>query len=170
MTTKLDIGFLGGEEGYYLFGIWERNSVKVVGIQSSGGFFYFTFDDKFHSQARAHYCKLADINRRLSPTCPVRHLSIVMKFTPDGSFFPSNELTRTVLTKKMKVIACLKKFVKPHSLRIGGHTYYTVYGLDSDFRDYLARRKVKGATQTYYRASHALTIYQLRKFYDGTPL
>ena len=57
--------------------------------------------------------------------------------------------------------------MKPHSLRIGGHTYYTVYGLDSDFRDYIARRKVKGATQTYYRASPALTIYQLRKFFDG---
>ena len=66
----------------------------------------------------------------------------------------------------MKRIACIQKNVKPHSLLIGGHTYYTVYGMDSDFRDYLARRKVKGSSQTYYRASPALTIYKLRKFYE----
>ena len=53
-------------------------------------------------------------------------------------------------------------------LRIGGHTYYTVYGLDSDFRDYLARRKVKKSTMTYYRASPHLTIYKLRQFFERT--
>ena len=129
--------------------------------------FYFTFDDKCHPRARAHYCRLADLNRRLSPICPVKHLSIILRLTQKGLFFPPKEFTRTVLTQNMKEIACLQKFVKPHSLRIGGHTYYTVYGLDCDFRDYLARRKVKGATQTYYRASPALTILQLRKFYEG---
>ena len=128
--------------------------------------FYFTFDDKFHPGARAHYCKLEDVDRRLSPICPVKHLSSVLRLTTNMSFFPPKEVTRKILTKNMKEIACLEKFIKPHSLRIGGHTYYTVYGLDSDFRDYLARRKVKGATQTYYRASPALTIFQLRKFYE----
>ena len=134
-------------------------SKKVLG-------FYFTFDDKFHPGARAYYCKVADLNRRLSPICPIKHLSIIMKIAQNGVFFPPNEITRPFLTQNMKSIACIQKNVKPHSLRIGGHTYYTVYGLDSDFRDYLARRKVKGATQTYYRASPALTIYQLRKFYE----
>ena len=129
--------------------------------------FYFTFDNKFNPGAWAYYCKLADLNRRLSPVCPLRHLSIIIKISKNGLFFPPNEITRPVLTQNMKGIACIQKNVKPHSLRIGGHTYYTVYGLDSDFRDYLARRKVKGATQTYYRASPALTIYQLRKFFDG---
>ena len=64
----------------------------------------------------------------------------------------------------MQELACIQKHVKPHSLRIGGHTFYTVYGLDSDFRDYLARRKVNKATFTYYRASPYLTIYKLRQF------
>ena len=77
------------------------------------------------------------------------------------------EITRSVLTNTMKGVACIEKNVKPHSLRIGGHTYYTVYGLDSSFQDYLARRKVSGATQTYYRASPALTIFKLRKFYEA---
>ena len=129
--------------------------------------FYFTFDDKFHPRARAYYCKLADLNRRLSPICPVRHLAIVIDICQDSKFFPVKEISRHVLTKTMKSVACIKKNVKPHSLRIGGHTYYTVYGLDSGFRDYLARRKVKGATQTYYRASPALTIFQLRRFYES---
>ena len=122
---------------------------------------YFTFDDKFHPGGRVYYYKVADLNRQLSLVCPLQHLSIIMKIAQDGVFFPPNEITRPVLTKNMKSIACIQKNVKPHSLRIGGHTYYTVYGLDSDFRDYLARRKVKGATQTYYRPSPALTIYQL---------
>ena len=65
----------------------------------------------------------------------------------------------------MKGIACVERFVKPQSLRIGGHTYYTVYSLGSDFRDFLARRKVKGATLTYYRASPALNLYKLREFF-----
>ena len=90
---------------------------------------------------------MADLNRRLSPICPVKHLSIILRLTQKGLFFPPKEVTRTVLTQNMKEIACLHKVVKPHSVRIGGHTYYTVYGLDSDFKDYLARRrKVKGAT------------------------
>ena len=66
----------------------------------------------------------------------------------------------------MRDIAGIEKNVKPHSLRIGGHTYYTVYGLNSDFRDYLARRKVNKSTMTYYRASPYLTIYKLRQFFE----
>ena len=134
------------------------NSTHVLG-------FYFTFDDKFHPGARAYLCKLADLSRRLSLICPVRHLSTVLELSQTGLFFPPNEISRPVLTKDMKGISLVEKFVKPHSLRIGGHTYYTVYSLDSDFRDYLARRKVKGATQTYYRASPALNLYKLREFF-----
>ena len=79
-------------------------------------------------------------------------------------FFPPSEVTRPILTQNMQKLARMQRHVKPHSLRIGGHTFYTVYGLDSDFRDYLARRKVDNATFTYYRASPYLTIYKLRQF------
>ena len=61
-------------------------------------------------------------------------------------------------------VAGIEKNVEPHSLQIGGHTYYTVYGLDTDFRVYLARRKVK-STMTYYWASPYLTIYKLSYFF-----
>ena len=127
--------------------------------------FYFTFDDKFHPGARAYFCKVADLHRRLSPICPLVHLQKIIESGQDDFFFPPSEMTRTVLTQNMQIIAEIKKNVKPYSLRIGGHTYYTVYGLDTDFRDYLARRKVKKSTQLYYRASPHLTIYKLRQFF-----
>ena len=127
--------------------------------------FYFTFNDKFHPGARAYFCKVGDINRRLKLICPLRHLVTLMQFPPDEMFFPSSEITNSVLTKTMVKVACIEKNIKPHSLRIGGHTFYTVYGLDTDFRDYLARRKVNKCTQTYYRAPPYLTIYKLRRFF-----
>ena len=52
-----------------------------------------------------------------------------MEVSQKGQFFPPNEISRTVFAKDMRGIACVEKFVKPHSLRIGGHTYYTVYSL-----------------------------------------
>ena len=63
----------------------------------------------------------------------------------------------------MRDIAGIEKNVKPPSLRIGGHTYYTVYELDGDFRVYLAHRKINESTMPYYRASPYLTIYKLRQ-------
>ena len=69
-------------------------------------------------------------------------------------FFPKSEVSRAILTKNMKSLACIEKNVKPHSLRIGGHTYYTVYGLDAEFRDYLARRKVKNRPKSIIEPPH----------------
>ena len=127
--------------------------------------FYFTFADKFHPEARAYFCKVADLHRRLSLICPLKNLQKIVEVCQDELFFPPSEITRTVLTQNMKSISRIEKNIKPHSLRIGGHTYYTVYGLDTDFRDYLARRKIKKSSQTYYRASPHLTIYKLRQFF-----
>ena len=67
-------------------------------------------------------------------------------------FFPASVISRKVITQTMRGLTCIKKNVRQHSLRIGGHTYCTVYGVDKDFRDYLACRKVNTSTQTYYRA------------------
>ena len=48
----------------------------------------------------------------------------------------------------------------------GGVNYWGgVVTSDTDFRDYLARRKVNKCTQTYYRAPPYLTIYKLRRFF-----
>ena len=130
--------------------------------------FYFIFDDKFHPGARAYYCKVGDLHRNLKPLCPIGQLLNIIQISQIDMFFPKSEVSRAILTKNMKSLACIEKNVEPHSLRIGGHTYYTVYGLDAEFREYLARRKVKKSTQVYYRASPYLTIYKLRQFFLRT--
>ena len=142
----------------------------VLNLLTSNGImgFYFTFDDKFHPGARAYYCKVGDIHHTLKRLCPVKQLSTLIKISHNDMFFPTYEITTVVLTKYMRAVACAEKNIKPHSLRIGGHTYYTVYGLEPDFRDYLARRKVNKSTATYYRASPHLTIYKLRQFFLST--
>ena len=130
--------------------------------------FYFIFDDKFHPGARAYFCKVGDLHHSLRRLCPLSHLEKTVELSQNSMFFPKSEITSGVLTKTMETMARVKKNVKPHSLRIGGHTYYTVYGLNPEFRDYLARRKVNKPTQTYYRASPYLTIYKLRQFFLRT--
>ena len=130
--------------------------------------FYFTFDDKFHPGARAYFCRVGDLHHSLRQTCPLKQLVTLLEISHNGTFFPLSEITRVVLTKNMKGLSCIEKNVKPHSLRIGGHTYYTVYGLEPGFRDYLARRKVNKSVQTYYRASPHLTIFKLRQFFEQT--
>ena len=114
--------------------------------------FYFTFDDKFHPGARAYFCRVGDLHPSLRQTCPLKQLVTLLEISHNETFFSLSEITRVVLTKNMKDLSCIEKNVKPHSLRIGGHTYYTVYGLEPGFRDYLARRKVNKSIQTYYRA------------------
>ena len=56
---------------------------------------------------------------------------------------------------------------KPHSLRIGGHTFYTVHGMNPDLRDYLARRAIARCSLRYYRASPAPTLYALPSLYKS---
>ena len=111
---------------------------------------------------------MGDLHRRLELICPLNQLIAILQESQNDMFFPRAEFTRAILIRNMKNLACIQKYVKPHSLRIGGHTYYTVYGLDTDFRDYLARRKVNKATQTYYRASPHMTIFKLRQFFERT--
>ena len=40
--------------------------------------FYFTFEDKFHPGARAYFCKVGDLDRRLKPICPLTHLLVLL--------------------------------------------------------------------------------------------
>ena len=94
--------------------------------------FHFTFNDKFHIGAGAYVCHVGDLHRRLKPICPIKHLLTLCQFTQEGEFFPKTEFTRDILIKIMKGLSCIEKNVKPHSLRIGGHTYYTAHGLDTD--------------------------------------
>ena len=59
---------------------------------------------------------------------------------------------------------------KPHSLRIGGHTFYTIHGMDPDLRDHLARRAITRCTLRYFRASPASNLHALRAIYKRVPV
>ena len=48
--------------------------------------------------------------------------------------------------------------LKSHSLRIGGHTYFTAMGMAPDLTDYLGRRKVPRSSLRYFRASPSITL------------
>ena len=76
---------------------------------------------------------MGDLQRGLRLICPLKQLVTVLQLTQNEMFFPSSEISSAVLTENMKVLVCIEKNIKPHSLRIGGHTYYTVYGPDTDF-------------------------------------
>ena len=52
----------------------------------------------------------------------------------------------------------------PHSLRIGGHTFYTLQNMHEDFVQYLGRRAIRRASQLYYRANPVDIIRRLRTF------
>ena len=63
--------------------------VTVLRLLTSGcaAGFYFTFDDKFHPGARAYFCRVADLNLRLSTICPLKHLQAIVESTQDDFFF-----------------------------------------------------------------------------------
>ena len=69
--------------------------------------FYFTFDDKFHPGARAYYCKVGDIHRRLKMICPLRHLITLLQVPQNEMFSPPSEITSKVLTNTMRAMACI---------------------------------------------------------------
>ena len=60
------------------------------------------------------------------------------------------------------------RLLKTHSLRIGGHTYFTAMGMIRDLTDYLGRRKVARCSLRYYRSSPRLTI-SIRRFFRSVP-
>ena len=59
--------------------------------------------------------------------------------------------------------------IKTHSLRIGGHTYFTAMGMNPDLTNYLGRRKVKDSSLRYFRASARLTLSAYRYFFQTVP-
>ena len=61
------------------------------------------------------------------------------------------------------------RLLKTHSLRIGGHTYFTAMGMIRDLTDYLGRRKVARCSLRYYRSSPHLTLSAIRRFFRSVP-
>ena len=62
----------------------------------------------------------------------------------------------------MKYVAKSRLPLTPHSLRIGGHTFYSIQNMHGDFVQFLGRSSINRASQLYYGASAADDICYLR--------
>ena len=129
--------------------------------------FYFRFAAKFHHDGRAYYCKLSDLNDPWNKLCP---LKILIELSRNGllsakKIFDEKLLTSKSLGAYMQYIAKTRSKFTPHSLRIGGHTFYSIQNMHGDFVQFLGRRSINRASQLYYRASAADNISRLRLFF-----
>lgn len=128
--------------------------------------FYFKFDDKFHPNSRAYYCKLADLKEPWESLCPVRVLTdLACNGMLGGEIFPKHIITAKALTTYLESLTNIQGRYTPHSLRIGGHTFYAVRRMPSEFVSFLGRRKVSKASELYYRAQPRDNILRLRNFF-----
>ena len=103
--------------------------------------------------------------------CPVR---ILQQLATSGLLrkviFPQSTLSSCRLSSYLRFITDKRpalggaKFT-PHSLRIGGHTFYCIKNMDADFVNFLGRRAISKACQLYYRAGAFDNITRLRRFF-----
>ena len=144
--------------------------------------FYFRFRGKSTTigdpPQMAYGPKISDFNALFTQFCP---LSLIGKMHERGFFLrPNRKILRDSLTPKAlcAYIAQLAgrglsqlqlALIKTHSLRIGGHTYFTAMGMNRDLTNYLGRRKVKDSSLRYFRASARLTLSAYRNFFHTVP-
>ena len=129
--------------------------------------FYFHFSAKFHAHARAYFCSFKGLARPWSVFCPVKLLFDMARshLLSGESIFPRNLLSAHALGLYMRYVSNSSASFSPHSLRIGGHTFYSVQNMHEDFVHFLGRRKISRASQLYYRARATDNIYRLSRFF-----
>ena len=134
--------------------------------------FYVHFPDKYHPLGYAFFCKLTNISAFWSDFCPVK---ILMQLCPNGllhrNIFPKQTVNSAILSNYLRHIGRRSlvssgKFT-PHSLRIGGHTFYSIKNMDADFVHFLGRRAISRACQLYYRANAFDNIVRLNMFFSS---
>ena len=129
--------------------------------------FYFSFSSKCHPHARAYYCTLEHLQHPWKTICPLTALRQMGKngllFT--GQLFPKEKLTSTALGSFMSFVARTRHAFTPHSLRIGGHTFFSAQNMHEDFVQFLGRRAIKKSSQLYYRAQAGDNILRLEMFF-----
>ena len=111
--------------------------------------FYFTFSSKYHPNARAYYCSLKTFQAPWATLCPVtilQHLGINgLLFS--GPLFPNSLMSSKALGSYMTFLAQTSRIFTPHSLRIGGHTFFSVQNMHEDFVLFLGRRSINKTSQ-----------------------
>ena len=144
--------------------------------------FFFRFRGKstpIGDPPQMAYCpKISDFDVQFEQFCPVLLISVMHG---KGFFLrPYRKFMQDTLTPKTlcAYIASLagrgltpvqSALIKTHSLRIGGHTYFTAMGMNRDLTNYLGRRKVKDSSLRYFRASARLTLSAYRFFLQTVP-
>ena len=131
--------------------------------------FYFQFPAKFHPNGRAYYTKLADLSNPWAKLCPLTTLIALSRnsLLCSNRLFPKKLLTSKTLGAYMQYVAKSSTPFTPHSLRIGGHTFYSIQNMHGDFVQFLGRRSINRASQLYYRASAADNISRLQLFFTN---
>ena len=144
--------------------------------------FYFRFRGKstpIGAPPQMAYCpKICDFDRQFTQFCPIMLLS---EMHERGFFLrPYRKILYDSLTPKTLCAYIITlagrelgqvqlALIKTHSLRIGGHTYFTAMGMNPDLTNYLGRRKVKDSSLRYFRASARLTLTAYRNFFLSVP-
>ena len=141
----------------------------------------FTFTPKYtlrNGLGTAFFCHICDVSPPLAPHCPVCSLSSLVSGghlrSPNRPIFDPLIFSPGALTSYLGHLAGTPGLspnnpYKPNSLRIGGHTFYTIHGMDPDLRDHLARRAITRCSLRYFRASPASNLHALRAFYKRVP-
>ena len=131
--------------------------------------FYFRFASKFHPRARAYFCRLDDLPMPWSALCPVSALIALAKnnMLSKRKIFARSVITTRKLGAYMRSLSNSNTNYTPHSLRIGGHTFYSIQNMHEDFVQFLGRRAIARASQLYYRANAADNVSRLRLFFEG---
>ena len=137
----------------------------------------FTFTPKYtlsNGIGTAFFCHICDVAPTLAMHCPMCVIAALIRNrllrSPNHSPFDPLVFTPAALTSYLGHVAGKpgrppSNPFKPHSLRIGGHTYYTIHNMNPDLRDYLARRAITRCSLRYFRASPAENLRALRSFY-----
>ena len=140
--------------------------------------FVFSFSPKYTSSdgrvMTAYFCHICDVAPGLATHCPACVLLLLLRRGllryPSRLIFDPKSFSPAALTSYLRLFST-KPFTtspdlfKSHSLRIGGHTFYTMHGMSADLRDFLARRVINRCSLRYYRASPVNNLLALRKFY-----
>ena len=150
------------------------NAKDVLGV-------VYTFTPKYtlsNGLGCAYFCHICDIKPKLAIHCP---LCVLDKLIDRGflraskcCLFDPLIFTPAALTSYLGHLAGKTAGQPPnpfrsHSLRIGGHTFYTIHNMNLDLRDYLARRAVTRSSLRYFRASPAANLLAVRSFYKSLP-
>ena len=138
----------------------------------------FTFTPKYtlsNGIGTAFFCHICDVAPSLAEHCPVCVIALLLRkgFLRSRNLSPFDPLvfTPASLTSYLGHVAGKpgqppSNPFKPHSLRIGGHTFYTIHNMNVDLRDYLARRAITRCSLRYFRAAPADNLRALRAFYQ----